>query len=122
MSKIFTKVVGSTFTKNGQQIISGLKTNESLTLVREPSNQYDKNAIKILARNEPIGYVNAEAARSLAERMDNGEQFNCVVEQVTGGGERSWGCNFSLESLSDDMRPTQEEAPSGDDLDDILGI
>jgi hypothetical protein len=41
-----SKVVGSTFC-GGQKHIANCRVGEDLTLVREPQNIYDKNAIRI---------------------------------------------------------------------------
>lgn len=102
MSKIFTKIVGQTFIKDGEQKLSALVVGETLELEREPDNNYDKNAIKVIGKGEKVGFINADAARSLAERLDGGEKFRCIVEQVTGGGTKHVGCNISLESTSID--------------------
>jgi len=114
MSKMFSKVMGSMFAKDGQKIISGLVFGDKLDLVREENNQYDKNAIQIHSKGRQIGFVKADAARSLAPRIDEGEEFICLVEQVTGGSgvKENWGCNISLESTSIDSPHVEQDGPT----------
>ena len=48
-------------------------------LVREPGNQYDRNAVAIHAPNAGlIGYVNKQNAASLAKHMDSGEEYSAM--------------------------------------------
>ena len=65
-----------------------------LRLVREPSNQFDKNAIGawITARafifftsEVQIGYIGADVAAELAPHMDRGESVTAAISEVTGG-------------------------------------
>ncbi len=60
-------------------------------LVREPGNQYDRNAVAIHAPNAGlIGYVNKQNAARLAKHMDSGEEysamFTCGNAPGTGNG------------------------------------
>lgn len=46
--------------------------NENVILEREPTNSYDRNAIKVLnIRNEQVGHIPREQAAVLAPLMDN---------------------------------------------------
>lgn len=48
-------------------------------LVREPGNQYDRNAVAIHAPNAGlIGYVNKQDAARLAKHMDSGEEYSAM--------------------------------------------
>lgn len=48
-------------------------------LVREPGNQYDRNAVAIHASNAGlIGYVNKQNAARLAKHMDSGEEYSAM--------------------------------------------
>ena len=48
-------------------------------LVREPGNQYDRNAVAIHAPNAGlIGYVNKQNAARLAKHMDSGEEYSAM--------------------------------------------
>lgn len=52
-----------------------------LTLVREPDNQFDSNAIQVVDPETEIhiGYVAKEVAAELAPYMDEGRQFTCII-------------------------------------------
>jgi hypothetical protein len=68
---IKTRVVGVTF-ENRQEEIKKIEVGETVLLIREPSNRFDKNAIKVVRLNHnDIGYIKKEMAIILAPRMDN---------------------------------------------------
>ena len=101
MIQFFSKVNGSTFPRPNQErtgieIIPELKSGQELKLVREPDNKYDHNAIGIWVGNEQLGYVPKETASGLAPEMDNGKEFYCEVSEITGGGDKNYGCNISI--------------------------
>jgi hypothetical protein len=52
------------------QLAASLPAGEPLTLVRDPRNAVDTNAIMVFARSRHIGYVKATEAQYLAQRMD----------------------------------------------------
>lgn len=56
-----------------------------LDLVREPTNAFDQNAIMVMQDGLHLGYVAKEVAIDLAEEMDAGTSFNCVVEATQMG-------------------------------------
>lgn len=61
-----------------------LTEGDPLLIEREPSNQFDPNAIKVLSPEGSIhiGYVAKEIAVELAPMMDEGRFFSCSVESV----------------------------------------
>jgi hypothetical protein len=84
MAKQVTKdfsIVGSSF-KQGGQLVDSLKPGEVLFLVREPTNQYDKNAVLVIKKLPPtpdgqkrhatLGYVPRGMAVLIAPLMDAG--------------------------------------------------
>ena len=96
---MFSKIVGVSF-ENRQDKIKELKENEELILEREPANQYDKNAIKILnSEREHLGYVNKEIAIDMAKAMDKGLKFKVIVTSITGGKDNNYGCNIKIERV-----------------------
>jgi len=113
-----TKLAGVTFPKNAQTTLPKLNTGDEITLIREPENQYDKNAIRTEALGERIGFLPAHVARELAHRMDNGENFKCIVAQITGGGDKTYGCNVELEEVGE-IGKTAPSLPNQDELDEI---
>ena len=64
---ITTKVVGVTFVRR-QEIVARLQKGDRVWLEMEPSNPYDRNAIKVCCSNgEQIGYLNRHLAASIIE-------------------------------------------------------
>lgn len=77
------KVTGVTY-QNRQKTLMGIRTNikngvkTDVVLVREPKNQFDKNAIKVIVRwrkgeelkRAQVGYIPRETAEKVAPLMD----------------------------------------------------
>jgi len=65
----------------------------SVVLEREPGNEHDPFAIKVIAVTSPdeeqfhLGYLSKHLARTLARRCDSGLLDLAVVEPVVVGGE-----------------------------------
>jgi len=85
------KVAGVTY-ENRQDTIKDLnEVVDELELVREPSNQYDENAIKIMIKesNIDIGYVPRNVAKALAPIMDSGEYEIQVTDCLKKQGKHT---------------------------------
>lgn len=97
----FTKVAGVTH-EGRQRIITRCIIGESLTLVRDPHNRYDRGAIKVLRANgEQLGFIPAHVSRGagqsgLSEYMDRGARYSCRISDLTGGGDLSLGVNIEV--------------------------
>ena len=117
---MYTKIAGVTFAKHAQEIIPRLSEGELLKLVREPDNPKDKNAIRIEGQGERIGFIPAHVARELAYRIDEGENFECRVSQVTGGGDKIYGCNIQLEEIEGNNNHMEDKMPQDSPLGRIL--
>ncbi|MCL2075570.1 MAG: HIRAN domain-containing protein [Betaproteobacteria bacterium] len=50
-----------------------IREGDSLTLRREPDNQYDANAVRVEWQGEMLGYVPRRENRAVAAAMDRGE-------------------------------------------------
>ena len=111
MAKYFSKVVGVTRDNDDGSsrqyaIRKFCRPGEPLTLIREPQNKFDKNAISIwvhgknLFRNGDfqIGYIKTELAEEIAPRIDAGWTITAEVKEVTGGGDLTYGCNIEITS------------------------
>ncbi len=68
-NKTFT-LVGMQHRPGSWPIINACKTGEPATLVREPSNQYDRNAIQVWIRGAHVGFLAAKENAALAAWMD----------------------------------------------------
>ena len=59
-----------------------LRPGDELSLVRDPNNEYDHNAIQVCSKrtNAHLGFVPRQTAARLAPEMDNErEEYRCVV-------------------------------------------
>lgn len=52
---------------------------EPVMLVREPANEFDRNAVAIHASGGHIGFFNKQMAARLAKRIDAGEPFEAII-------------------------------------------
>ena len=83
------KVVGVTFKNDDgssrkdkiiEMSVNGAQ-NSVITIEREPQNQYDPNAIKVLADGKQIGYIGKDFSGILAPMIDNEfRRFTAVVK------------------------------------------
>jgi hypothetical protein len=84
-----TRVAGVTF-EGRQRVVERCSENETLTLVREPKNKYDKGAVKVMRSNgEQLGFVHKSVSRygdptGLASQMDSGNQYPCRIIRIDG--------------------------------------
>lgn len=102
------KVVGVTFTNEGTgekrgQIIRELAESKkpeeiSIELVREKDNQYDMNAVKVMADGKQIGYIGKEYAAIIAPLMDEFEEFTAVVKGIGEFKNRPY-CEITINQL-----------------------
>lgn len=95
-----TKIAGVTKKNDGgidiQSILPTLDDGDVLTFVREPDNPYDKNAIKVICDYQHIGYVKADLAEEIAPLMDEGKTLKGCISEITGGGDKNYGCNIHI--------------------------
>lgn len=88
------RAAGTTFENRQERLefLKQFKPNDlTVILEREPNNQYDTNAIKIvvhilpLSRRTVVGYVPKELARELSKVLDMGIQVKASLKQIIGG-------------------------------------
>ncbi len=88
------RAAGTTFENRQErlQFLQQFKLEDlTVTLEREPDNQYDSNAIRIVVHIKPIhrqtviGYVPKQAANLLAKVLDKGIQVKAALVQIMGG-------------------------------------
>ena len=103
------KVAGVTF-EGRQEILKMLaemcEYAYDISLVREPNNTYDRNAIKVLTNPRGlsyqmfmIGYIPKEYAKYIAELMDAGATFSARIDNIDWmqkGGQRIYFCNIII--------------------------
>lgn len=82
-----TKVVGVTFSNEDgssrARIISKMSESSKVTLERDPYNQYDSNAVKVLVfqdgENKQIGFLGKDVASTVSAKMRQGTQYKATV-------------------------------------------
>jgi len=92
-----TKIVGTSF-EGRQEYLKQLKTGDVLVLECEPTNSFDKNAIKVLTeKGVHLGYIPKDTAAKLNQDV-LANSVVCEVAELTGGtAEKSnIGCNIKL--------------------------
>lgn len=68
---------------NRQSEIRKCRQGEVVRLIREPSNQYDANAIRCeSSRGAVIGMISSENASWLAPRMDRGDSVRATIREI----------------------------------------
>jgi hypothetical protein len=60
-----------------------MKVGDPLTLVREPGNPHDRNAVRVEWRGEKLGYVPRADNADLARHMDRGTKVEARVSALT---------------------------------------
>ncbi len=75
---------------------------------REPGNEYDPNAVAVLAldadgKARRVGYVNKGYARALSRRLEAGESINARFMRGAPAGVEDQGIAV-VEATADDMR------------------
>ena len=89
LQKIQFKIKGGSF-DNRQQLLAWLKTHKTqVWLEREPENQFDKNAIRVMINQNGkpylVGYFPKEIAATLAPLVDMNQPINIMKYTVIGG-------------------------------------
>lgn len=76
-----TTIVGTKFRgNNAMETLKGLRKGDRLRLQREPSNQFDPNAIAVLADGEHLGYVPKTDNVKLIEAFKGERPRDLIVE------------------------------------------
>lgn len=64
------------------QVAPQLRPGDRLTLVREPNNRHDRNAVRVDWRGQPLGYVPRAENRAVARALDDGESLEARVAKL----------------------------------------
>ena len=57
---------------DGKVLWDNMRVGDPLTLVREPQNPHDSNAVRVEWKGQPLGYVPRRDNRDVARQMDRG--------------------------------------------------
>ncbi len=64
------------------EVWQDLRSGERLTLVREPVNTFDQNAVRVEWRGRKLGYVPRRDNAALAWAIDSGETLHARISKV----------------------------------------
>jgi hypothetical protein len=67
----------------GRQLWEEMKVGDPLTLVREPGNPHDSNAVRVEWRGHKLGYVPRRENQAVARHMDRGGNVEARVSKLT---------------------------------------
>lgn len=96
--RFYTKLRGVSF-DDRQTRIAELAAGDALSLLREPNNPADANAVACFTTTgEKLGYLSRQIAAQLAPLMDLGAVYQAEVSQVTGGEGQAHGVNILVQS------------------------
>ena len=92
----FINLTGVTM-DNRQNVIANLDPNTPILLVRDPFNQYDKNAISVKTIDGVmIGWIPRYYASILAPEIDSGVGWFCKIDKILGSEETLRGVSVKL--------------------------
>ncbi len=66
----------------GKDIWAMMRVGDSLQLTREPQNPHDANAVRVLWRNEMLGYIPRRENSDVARQMDRGAPVKARIVQL----------------------------------------
>ena len=60
-----------------------MKVGDALTLVREPANPYDNNAVRVDWNGHQLGYIPRAENEAIARQMDRGNRLQARIANLT---------------------------------------
>jgi hypothetical protein len=67
---------------DARQVWDDMQVGDALSLVREPFNAYDANAVRVEWRGHKLGYVPRSDNRAVAHHMDRGGQVEARISRL----------------------------------------
>ncbi|MDH4149635.1 MAG: HIRAN domain-containing protein [Betaproteobacteria bacterium] len=67
----------------GKGLWEMMRVGDTLTLVREPQNRHDANAVRVEWRGEMLGYVPRRENSDVARQMDHGAAVKARIVRLT---------------------------------------
>jgi hypothetical protein len=67
---------------DAKQVWDDMQVGDALTLVREPHNAYDANAVRVEWRDRKLGYVPRSDNRAVAFHMDRGGMVEARISKL----------------------------------------
>ena len=72
---------------DGQSVWDQMKIGDRLTLVREPANSHDANAVRLEWQGRMLGYVPRRDNSDLARQMDHGAPVEARITELRRAGK-----------------------------------
>jgi hypothetical protein len=66
----------------GNSVLPLLRVGKELSLVREPHNKHDSDAIAVYFNNDKLGFVPALENRAIAQMLDRGENLKPIISEL----------------------------------------
>ena len=66
----------------GEALWQEMHEGDRLTLIREPQNTHDANAVRVEWRGQKLGYLPRAANRAVADAMDAGEPVDARIAKL----------------------------------------
>lgn len=66
----------------GEALWREMHEGDRLTLIREPQNTHDANAVRVEWRGQKLGYLPRAANRAVADAMDAGERVDARIAKL----------------------------------------
>jgi len=67
---------------SASQLWTEIRIDDRLSLVREPDNRYDRNAVRVEWNGQKLGYVPRAENRAVAQALDAGEKLEARVSRL----------------------------------------
>lgn len=96
-------LAGVTF-NDAQSLLAKVDSRWEATLVREPKNPHDPNAVAVHVKRpktddyywKHIGYIPKKLSPSVASLLDGGQEINISIKRVIGGNGQNYGIVVEL--------------------------
>ena len=94
-----TKVVGVTFGNDDgtsrQEIIKACKPGDDIIFKPVPTAEYPDAIGVFNAKGQQLGHLGADLAADLKNKYPN-NPMRVTVNEITGGGDKNYGCNLHI--------------------------
>lgn len=81
-----TYIAGTKYRPGAEAHLLTLPTDAELLLIREPTNEHDRNAVKIMDRDMLLGYVPRDLAAEVGTLILEQRLIKCVRSGKPGAG------------------------------------
>lgn len=101
--EIYTTLAGLNFRPvSAKEAVDNLTIGDEVTLVREPENPYDANAVQVHAGDEFIGFIPKVDNLEIAEHLANGGPYKCEVVSFLATRKPGFKVTLIFEKTAED--------------------